>query len=415
MASTEADIIELNDVEPKFILDGLEELHEYFLLERTKQLWEYLLAGRFERAVEVSQIVIDRTWEHLNTGYWKDVDIHWRYVYSFASLIKSYSLYKLDTPQAAIVACDMGLLMGAPIFSNILSKMASKLQQAENKQCHDITKQPVAKKQKYCDRKAVGSPNKKNYANPNSTLSIEDKIQDNFKIKNIEPPSLITFQTEHMLAEIPVVIRNSFNHWPAMKENRWTVDYLKSVAGSRTVPVEIGDKYTSENWTQKLLTVKEFIDRFVVAANSSGYLAQHQLFEQIPELRKDIMIPDYCYLSPEENDEVLIHAWFGPKGTVSPLHHDPYHNLLSQVVGSKYIRLYNRIYSDVVYPNQDSMLDNTSRVDLENVDESEFPKFSDVPYLECILNEGEMLYIPPKWWHFVKSLSTSFSVSFWWK
>uniref|UniRef100_A0A2P2L7T1 Transcription factor n=2 Tax=Rhizophora mucronata TaxID=61149 RepID=A0A2P2L7T1_RHIMU len=34
--------------------------------------------------------------------------------------------------------------------------------------------------------------------------------------------------------------------------------------------------------------------------------------------------------------------------------------------------------------------------------------------MDCILEEGEMLYIPPRWWHYVRSLTTSFSVSFWW-
>ena len=164
------------------------------------------------------------------------------------------------------------------------------------------------------------------------------------------------------------------------------------------------------------MTVNDFIEKYIINKTQTGYLAQHQLFDQIPELKRDIFVPDYCYLSEIEDDNapVLMNAWFGPKGTVSPLHHDPYQNLLAQVMGSKYIRLYNRD-SSFMYVNSGSILDNTSQVDMENIDFDEFPRFHENTYCECILNEGEMLFIPFKWWHFVKSLSTSFSVSFWWK
>jgi lysine-specific demethylase 8 len=41
-------------------------------------------------------------------------------------------------------------------------------------------------------------------------------------------------------------------------------------------------------------------------------------------------------------------------------------------------------------------------------------EFRRVEYLDCVLEEGEVLYIPVGWWHYVRGMSVSFSVSFWW-
>jgi lysine-specific demethylase 8 len=68
------------------------------------------------------------------------------------------------------------------------------------------------------------------------------------------------------------------------------------------------------------------------SASPVGYLAQHQLFEQIDRLRPDIIPPDYCHVLDEDEDAFVdLNAWFGPPHTVSPLHTDPRHNLLAQV------------------------------------------------------------------------------------
>jgi lysine-specific demethylase 8 len=246
----------------------------------------------------------------------------------------------------------------------------------------------------------------------------------------------------------------------------------------------------------------------------TGYLAQHDLFAQIPALRADIVVPDYCYSCPpppslrstttnappaareaddnneenEENEEnegndvptPLLNAWFGPAHTISPLHTDPHHNILAQVVGSKYVRLYAPTQSQKLHPRDSSGaggagagvggvdMSNTSRCDVgdamraggwkgwdafehhhrrrrrrrrsESCSESRsescsdddddagsddtaalrarlasaFPGFLDAEYVDGILAPGECLYIPRGWWHYVRSLSPSFSVSFWW-
>ncbi|KAL6204060.1 hypothetical protein ACLB2K_021330 [Fragaria x ananassa] len=115
----------------------------------------------------------------------------------------------------------------------------------------------------------------------------------------------------------------------------------------------------------------QFLDRIRVNGSSSGaptYLAQHSLFDQINELRED----------------VCVQAWFGPAGTITPLHHDPHHNVFAQVVGKKYIRLYRASLSEELYPHTETMLCNLSQVDLDNIDEKEFPKVQDLEFLDCI-------------------------------
>jgi len=42
-------------------------------------------------------------------------------------------------------------------------------------------------------------------------------------------------------------------------------------------------------------------------------------------------------------------------------------------------------------------------------------EFKKAEYVEGILEPGDGLFIPVGWWHYVRSLDVSFSVSFWWK
>jgi len=269
----------------------------------------------------------------------------------------------------------------------------------------------------------------------------------------------------------PLVITGAIDSWPAFHERPWkSVSYLmsKTIGGHRLVPVEIGRSYVDDGWTQKIIPFKDFIEEYVChkpasesltnagpsAKDSSdskahegkiGYLAQYDLFKQIPSLRKDIAVPDYCYLTtapPHHSsplaekhranphlDNVLINAWFGSKGTISPLHTDPYHNILAQVVGRKYVRLYPPKESEKLYPRGIEAggvdMSNTSQLDIgvlegwDGTAEStanavkKFPLYRDAQYVDCILEEGECLFIPVGWWHYVRSLSISFSVSFW--
>lgn len=234
--------------------------------------------------------------------------------------------------------------------------------------------------------------------------------------------------------------------WPALNDHPWSSpDYLlsKTFGGRRLVPVEVGRSYVDEGWGQELIPFKDFIFKYVDdEAREIGYLAQHNLFAQIPSLRNDICVPDLCWADvpghpcdESKNQRTLdvpqLNAWFGPAGTITPLHTDGYHNVLAQVVGAKYVRLYPPWAGEAMRPRETEHgvdMSNTSTLDIgviegwdakpEEMGEADLEEIrrgmEGIEYWDCVLEEGDSLVIPIGWWHYVRSLSVSFSVSFWW-
>ncbi|WYZ46282.1 hypothetical protein EsH8_IX_000507 [Colletotrichum jinshuiense] len=279
----------------------------------------------------------------------------------------------------------------------------------------------------------------------------------------------------------PLVLKSLLTTWPALSTRPWSSPrYLLSQthSGRRLVPVEVGRSYVDEGWTQQLIPFRELLSRIIATDPAAGpfspvspgpaattpaaeaqrgedggpdgetrttYLAQHELFSQLPHLQNDILTPDHCFTSPPphplspsadkpELDLPLVNAWFGPAGTITPLHTDGYHNLLCQVVGAKYVRLYAPHDSEALCPrgvDDDEEgagapvdMSNTSTFDVgavegwdadaEGRDAIELEEFRGLRCWDCVLEAGDVLYIPIGWWHYVRSLSVSFSVSFWW-
>ena len=162
-----------------------------------------------------------------------------------------------------------------------------------------------------------------------------------------EAPSIVRYQT--MDYESPFVIRGYLSEerqsaWPAI--HRWKdPQYLLSQVGrGRWVPVEEGSSYDDSNWGQRIAPFEEFLARAGFPGLSTGttkpstnrpmYLAQHSLFRQFPELKRDMILPAYVssappatasvpsYHPPKTEDGVIINVWVGSGSgeIVSPAH-----------------------------------------------------------------------------------------------
>ncbi|XP_066330937.1 lysine-specific demethylase JMJ30-like [Miscanthus floridulus] len=352
------------------------------------------------RAAEAAR---EMAWEQLHSAPRAEVGAAWLDAYALACLHVAGLRAAAGDRRAALRALDMGLIMGGGLLRAELDDAIAGLGRGE------AGAVPVADGdvQRWEEGIAGGR-------------DLDDVLKllpvNSLSCKQIERRSCISLEAfirDYFLCESPVILSGCIEHWPA--RTKWKdIKYLQSIAGDRTIPVQVGKNYACTELKQELITFSQFLERMWSSDSANlACVAQHQLFDQIKELHKDITVPEYCLACGGKLQS--LNAWFGPHGTITPLHHDPHHNLFAQVLGRKYVRLYPASVSVGLYPNTESMLSNTSQVDLDNIDEKEHPKTAALEFMDCILEEGDLLYIPPKWWHYVRSLSISFSVGFWWR
>ena len=94
---------------------------------------------------------------------------------------------------------------------------------------------------------------------------------------------------------------------------------------------------------------------------------------------------------------------------------------LVQAAGFKYIRLFAPEETTKLYPRMHPRADkanrakepNVSKVRVELPDPEAHPLFVDANYVEMIIGPGDMLFIPKGTWHYIRSLTTSLSINFW--
>lgn len=179
---------------------------------------------------------------------------------------------------------------------------------------------------------------------------------------NTSVPLLSTLPDLETYSEVchtsPYVIQGAALEWPCFDQSihsTWgDASHLCRIAGpGRCVPVEIGRSYLDKDWKQDIIPWAEFLNRIGWSANQGAeeditYLAQHNLFDQFPTLRSEILVPDLVYSAPsappyypsykppmDEEDgleTVLYNAWLGPALTVSPPHRDPYYNIYGELL-----------------------------------------------------------------------------------
>ena len=240
------------------------------------------------------------------------------------------------------------------------------------------------------------------------------------QIERIHKPTLDEFKQKIFSSRKPVIITGKINDWKAY--SLWSVDYLNNVVGNKEIHVNFSknqifdfDPKVQFTMVSKKMKFTDFTDWIFQEKTTDEYyyLQQSPIKISFPELIPDIEVPDYI----DKKLFIVTNLWIGTGGNVSQLHYDMSENLLSQLRGRKRVLLFEPKQTSLLYPfPAHSKIPHMSQLNIDQLDIDKFPKFQKAKYMECLLEPGEMLFIPAFWWHQVYSLDQlNISINFWWK
>ncbi|WP_374950519.1 cupin-like domain-containing protein [Mucilaginibacter sp.] len=217
------------------------------------------------------------------------------------------------------------------------------------------------------------------------------------------------FINNYLKPRKPLVISKATDTWPALQ--KWTFDYLKEIVGDQMVPLYDSSKADPSKPINASAAEMKFGDYIDLIQKGPTDLRIF-LFDPIkhaPKLLNDYRSPTDLmggFLDKYPN------MFFGGQGSVTFLHYDIdlAHIFHTHFNGRKHIILFENKWSERLYkiPFATYALED---YDIENPDFKKFPALDGIHGQETVLEHGETLFMPTGYWHWMKYLDGSFSIS----
>jgi len=228
-------------------------------------------------------------------------------------------------------------------------------------------------------------------------------------IDTVDTISPADFTENYLKPRRPLIIKGLTKDWPARE--KWTPEYLKSVVGNKVVPLYDNSKADPSkpiNAKAAEMPFNEYID-LIRSQPTELRIFFFNIFKQAPELINDIILPKDLMGGFIESMPAM---FFGGSNSVTFLHYDidlP-HIFHTHFIGRKHVILFENKWKRRLYclPNATYALED---YDVLNPDTEKFPALEGVEGIEAFLEHGDTLFMPTGWWHWMKYLEGSYSLS----
>ncbi len=197
----------------------------------------------------------------------------------------------------------------------------------------------------------------------------------------------------------PVILTEAALQWKAME--KWTPEFFKSQYG-----------HVEKTVNGRKIKISEQIDLMFNSTNENPapYPYNFDMLFVFPELMEDIS-PRLLYGKADRiNDSLMpkallqrthIHElFFGGCGGVFPLHFDELfmHTQITQIYGRKEFYMFPPDQEEYLYPEESNF--KVSKIkNIFTVDVEKFPLFTKATPVVEMLNQGETIFFPNRWWH----------------
>lgn len=216
------------------------------------------------------------------------------------------------------------------------------------------------------------------------------------------------FVANYLIPGKPVILTDFIKpSSPAFK--KWSYDYFREIAGSYQVQLygkeeESKDRAASAPVTS--MSFQEYLD-LIESEPTDLRIFLFNLLKLKPELLKDLHYHDVT------NGKVLKwlpYLFFGGEGSSTRNHFDidMSHVFLTQFKGTKKIWLFPLHQSPFLYKLPYNF---HSLANLKNPDYQQFPALRMLQGYEAEISEGETLFMPSGYWHYIQYVTQGYSIS----
>lgn len=228
------------------------------------------------------------------------------------------------------------------------------------------------------------------------------------EIDVVEEISFQDFQENYMRPQIPLKFKNLLSESEANR--KWSPEYFKKELGHISVGVFDNDShYLDRSYKQapKTMLFGDYID-LTLAGPTDARLHLFNMFKYKPELKNDFEYPTDLVKNIVRG---FPFAFFGGEGSVARIHRDMDNAnvFLTEFWGKKHIALFAPEYDEFLYRYPYTT---HTGIDIENPDYDKYPALQYVKGSHTILEKGETLFMPCKYWHHIRYMSPGIGMSF---